>query len=379
MSIEKVVVIIPTYNESLTIEETLAAVFRETAAIQDKAVHVLVFDSASTDNTQQLVRQLQPHYPYLHLQTEPQKSGLGSAYLQAMRFALHQMQADIVVEFDADLSHQPRYLAPMLAQLDSHDVVVGSRYTQGGSIPTHWGWHRKLLSVLGNYIARSILTPKYKDFTSGFRATRRAALLQALPDAFLSNQYAYKLHLLWLLHKNRARIVEYPIAFVDRQKGHSKLPTNSITDALRVIFLLRLQTLTQYFKMCLVGLVGVLVQLVVYNLLRAHYAPAQAMKVAVLAAILNNFILNTRFTFKQHFFATWQQKVKAVTLFIGYSVIMIYLQSGWLTLGIKYLGAGYLKENCILISAVVLGSVLNYLIYSRLVWRQGELNLLPSN
>ena len=369
MIIEKVVIIIPTYNEASVIEETLFQVFQATASITTMDVHVLVFDSNSTDNTQQLVASLQTANKQLHLQTEPKKSGLGSAYLQAMRYALTTLSADIVMEFDADLSHQPQYIAPMLEKMTTHDVVVGSRYVPGGSIPNQWGWNRKLLSVLGNYVARFILTSKYKDFTSGFRATHRRALEKALPEKFLSNQYAYKIQLLWLLHQNKARICEHPIAFIDRQKGISKLPANSILDSLRVLFSLRFSALKNYYKMCLVGLSGVLVQFVVFNGSREILSPLSAMQFAVMAAIINNFILNHRFTFKNKSAAHLSQKLLSLGLFIGYSIVMISLQSYWMHLGLKYLGFGYLKENITMVTGILLGSIVNYLMYSRLIWR----------
>lgn len=243
MSVEKVVIIIPTYNEEEVIFETISALSAVRESSKDFAIQVLIFDSASTDNTQSIVRDLQDKYPWLTLQTETQKSGLGSAYLQAMQYALDDMQADMVIEFDADLSHQPKYLVPMLEKIKSADVVLGSRYVKGGSIPSDWGWHRKLISVLGNQVARFILTAKYKDFTSGFRITRREPLQIALRENFISNHYAYKLQLLWVLYRNKAQIIEYPIDFIDREKGKSKLPANSILDSLRVIFRLRLSAI----------------------------------------------------------------------------------------------------------------------------------------
>jgi len=237
---EKIIIIIPTYNESLVIEDTIHQVFSVISHIKKRFVEILVFDSASTDSTQEKVRALQNQYGHaLHLQTEKKKSGLGSAYMQAMRYAFQHLHADIIVEFDADLSHQPKYLIPLLEALNQYDVVIGSRYVRGGSIPKNWGIHRKFLSIIGNQVARLILTMQYKDFTSGFRATRRRVLEEVLPACFLSNHYAYKLHLLWLLHKNKAKIGEIPIEFIDREKGVSKLPTNSIIDSLRVIFTLR--------------------------------------------------------------------------------------------------------------------------------------------
>jgi dolichol-phosphate mannosyltransferase len=238
---ESVVIIIPTYNESLIIEETVHQVMQEIERLEDFDVSLLIFDSASTDGTQEKVKALQALYPQkIFLEAEPEKTGLGSAYLQAMRFAFNTLKADIIVEFDADLSHQPKYLPHLLKALNDNDVAIGSRYIRGGSIPQNWGLHRKFLSVLGNMVARCILSFQYKDFTSGFRATRRRVLFHVLPDRFLSNHYAYKLHLLWILHQHQARIVEVPIEFVDREKGVSKLPANSIIDSLRVILTLRL-------------------------------------------------------------------------------------------------------------------------------------------
>lgn len=245
---EKVVIIIPTYNEASVIDNTLYCVFKTIALIEEQEVHVLIFDSSSVDNTQEIIIALQKKYPRLHLQSEEAKSGLGSAYLQAMDFALKALNADIIIEFDADLSHQPKYIHPMLKQLKNYDCVVGSRYVTDGSIPKNWAIHRKLFSILGNCIARTVLTRKYKDFTSGFRATRSSALRKILPQTFLSDHYAYKLELMWLLHRSNAAICEYPIEFIDRQEGESKLPKNSILDSLRVIFILRYNELKQYFK-----------------------------------------------------------------------------------------------------------------------------------
>ena len=240
MAKERIVIIIPTYNEGLVIEETIDQVIKVIGQLPQYQVSILIFDSASTDDTQDKVRALQAIYhEQLFLQTEPKKTGLGSAYLQAIRFAFDTLQADIIVEFDADLSHQPKYLPLLFDALKDNDVAIGSRYVRGGSIPHDWGIHRKFLSVLGNYIARAVLSFKYKDFTSGFRATRRSILINALPKHFLSNHYAYKLHLLWILHQNKAKICEIPIDFIDREKGVSKLPANSIMDLLRVIFTLR--------------------------------------------------------------------------------------------------------------------------------------------
>lgn len=239
MNPEKAVIIIPTYNEALVIADTVHQVFQAVAASTRAQCHILVFDSHSTDSTADQIRQLQTIYPRLHLQTEPTKSGLGMAYHQAMRYACDILQADIILEFDADLSHQPKYILPLIEGLHDNEVVVGSRYIPGGSIPLQWAWHRKCLSYIGNQLARRVLSPRYHDYTSGLRATRASVLRNVLPHAFISKHYAYKLELFWLLHKAGVSILEYPIAFIDRTKGSSKLPANSILDGLRVMMLLR--------------------------------------------------------------------------------------------------------------------------------------------
>ncbi|WP_058473958.1 glycosyltransferase [Legionella quateirensis] len=367
---EKVVIIIPTYNEAAVIEETIKQVFESVDLIKNHDIHVLIFDSASTDNTQQIIKTLQSTYPNLHLKIEATKSGLGSAYLQAMNYALTTLNADILFEFDADLSHQPKYILGMLEMIKHCDCVVGSRYVKGGSIPKNWALHRKLFSIFGNYIARSVLTPRYKDFTSGFRATRRHMLQKVLPKKFLSNQYAYKLQLLWLLHKNKAKICEYPIEFIDREKGVSKLPKNSISDSLKVVFTLRFYELKRFLSMCLVGSMGMIIQFVVYNVLREYLTPYNASQIAVLTAIINNFILNNRFTFKSNSFAGWSFKMKRLAGFIIYSLIMIYLQSHWLKLGVGYFGSGKLQENILLAVGIGLGSLLNYFTYTRHIWAE---------
>ncbi len=375
---EKVVIIIPTHNEASVIQTTVEQVFASVESIEQYNIHILIFDSASTDNTQHIVAALQKNHPNLHLQNESTKSGLGSAYLQAMNYALISLNADIIFEFDADLSHQPKYIGPILDMLQTCDCVVGSRYIDGGSIPNNWELHRKLFSILGNYIARVVLTPKYKDFTSGFRATRRQQLIKILPHQFLTNHYAYKMQLLWLLHKNKARIREYPIDFIDRNTGYSKLPKNSIVDSLRVVFTLRYYEIKRYLKMCLVGSLGILVQFITYNVLREYFkfSPFDASQIAVCTAIINNFVLNSQITFSVKNKTAWSLKIKRLLLFAIYSVFIINLQSYWLRLGVLCFGGGPLHENIIMGIGIGLMSLLNYYTYSRHIWSE---KLVPSN
>lgn len=352
MNLKKVVIIIPTYNESLVIAETIHQIFD---AVDDSLfdAHVLIFDSCSTDNTPSIILDLQKKYPNLHLKTEPQKTGLGSAYAQAMRYALDHLHADVVIEFDADLSHKPEYLMPVLEQMHTHDVVIGSRYVKGGSIPQDWGMHRKLLSKVGNWVARLILTPKYKDFTSGFRATQGKVLSKVLPEQFISHNYAYKIELLWVLHQMRAKIKEHPIEFIDREKGYSKLPANSIFDSLRVLFVLRAEDFNHYFKSGMVHLVGLISQGLVYTILRSDFSSFYAAQLTAITAVINS-LLNGDVNLENQ---TRNQRLKSLTLFLGYSVVMVGFLSNWVSLGTQFFGSGTLKEGLILSTGLILSSI----------------------
>ena len=246
--LKKFVVVIKTYNEEENIKKTNHEVFLACGNIFNKSIHLLIFDSQSKDATASIVTQLQHQYPRLHLQVEPKKTGLGSAYRQAMQYALDILKADVVVEFDADLSHPPKSLPDMIRLIDDYDAVLGSRYVKHGGICANWPWYRFWLSKLGNYVARFFLVWKYRDFTSGFRLTRGDVLKKVLPKRFISNHYAYKIELLWLLIENGAKIIEHPFVFCDRTLGESKLPKNSILDSLYVVLLLRFRKISDFFS-----------------------------------------------------------------------------------------------------------------------------------
>lgn len=258
MSKEKVIIIIPTYNEEENIAQTLEMLLEKTHDLCDYQVELLVFDSQSEDATAEIVQKISTKSERVHFIQESQKTGLGSAYLQAMRIAMDHLNADVVFECDADGSHQPCYLVSMLELLKEYDAVVGSRYIPKGSVPKEWGIKRKFFSIAGNWVARLFLTRRYKDLTSGFRGIRTALLKTILPKKFLSNHYAYKLQLAWLLYQANARMIEYPIVFIDREKGRSKLPKNSIADALYVISILRYQQLCSLLARRIVALVALI-------------------------------------------------------------------------------------------------------------------------
>lgn len=366
----RIIIIIPIYNEVDVIENTIRAIFSEAQQATDLDIGILIFDSHSNDGSQVLIFKLQTEYKNLYFASEPQKSGLGSSYLQAFHKAIDDLKADIVFEFDADGSHQPKYLLPMIRILQAEaDVVVGSRYIKGGSIPKDWGFHRKILSIGGNFIARLFLTRRYHDFTSGFRGTRVEILKKILPKQFLSNQYAYKLELFWLLHQAGAYIREYPIEFIDREKGYSKFPRNNLVDSLRVVLSLRFSNMQHYISMCAVGLLGGILQLTIFNIFR-HFTPSlYANMFAVECAILNNFFLNNRLTFRTQRIIEYQSILVKLIQFNLFSLLSLVIQTFILKIGLDLLGYGFWVENFLVILGMALGSITNYFSYSRYIWK----------
>ena len=169
---KKAVIILPTYNERENIAHTIEVLQGVFAKIKNWHMSILVVDDTSPDKTYELVSQIAKKSTNVHLLINKQKNGLGAAYLKGMAEAFGRLEADVVFEFDADLSHDPTKIPEMLNRIDQGaDMVLGSRYIKGGGIPSNWGWHRKFLSIVGNWTIMLVLTNfKIRDWTSGFRA-----------------------------------------------------------------------------------------------------------------------------------------------------------------------------------------------------------------
>ena len=369
----KVIIIIPTYNEKVNIANTIDGLETEFKKITKHQMGILVIDDNSPDGTADIVRQKAKQYGNIKLLPNKQKAGLGAAYIKAMRYAMAKLKADVVFEYDADGSHQPKYIPPMVDVLAKKaDVVVGSRYVPGGSMPDNWGIHRKLISYFGNFIARFVLfTPKYTDMTSGFRGTKTTWLKKIDLENLYCKQFAYKIQLYYELHRLGAKIVEYPIAFIDRSKGKSKFPRNNIIDSLKVVFSLRLRDSQKLIKVMIVGGIGTVVQLLFFNLFRLSLALSLAQNLAIELAIISNFILNNIWTFKETKFRVRELK-KLLIGFVKFNVLSlgsIVIQNIVLLTGVWLLGRSFIIENLLVLLGIILGLIWNYLMYTRVVWK----------
>ena len=222
----RALVIVPTYNEIDSISHVAERLF---AAAGDD-VSLLVIDDGSPDGTAERVRELARGPHEVHLIERSGKQGLGTAYVAGFAWAIERGY-DVVVEMDADLSHDPADAPSLIAALDSADLAIGSRYVPGGRIE-NWSAVRRWLSLGGNLYARMWLGFKVMDSTSGFRAYRVDALRAQDLSQLRSEGYAFQIEMTRRVHRSGGRIREVPITFVERAQGKSKMSRRIVIEAI---------------------------------------------------------------------------------------------------------------------------------------------------
>ncbi len=217
-------VIIPTYNES----DNIPSLVSQILALPGNS-HVIVVDDNSPDGTGKLVDEMAQTESRVHAVHRPAKMGLGTAHIAGMRRAF-ELNFDPIISMDADFSHHPRYIPDLLTRLENFDVVIGSRYVRGGGMQ---GRTLKLRFVSwgANFFARTMLSLKAHDTTSGYRVYRRAVLESINLDAVFSNGYSFLIEMLFLCQARGWRIGETPIVYEDRRAGTSKISRAEIYKA----------------------------------------------------------------------------------------------------------------------------------------------------
>jgi dolichol-phosphate mannosyltransferase len=224
---DRVTVVIPTYNE----RENLAHIV---PAVTHQGYRVLVVDDASPDGTGDLAKRLAADDPRVSVLHRHRKEGLGPAYAAGFDRALED-GAEIIIEMDADFSHDPTDLPRLVEAVDQGaDVAIGSRYVPGGSTPD-WPLHRKLISTGGNLYVRLMLGLGVKDATAGFRAFKADALRYLPYKEAEASGYGFQVEMAWKAAQNHFTIVEIPIAFHDRAKGTSKMGPDIVREAMLLV------------------------------------------------------------------------------------------------------------------------------------------------
>lgn len=231
-------VCLPTYNE----RENLERMLRTLGALLRDGDRVLVIDDGSPDGTGELADALATELGFVDVLHRDRKEGLGPAYLAGFRRALAD-GAELVLEMDCDFSHDPKDVLRLIAAAeDGADLVLGSRYIAGGSIP-NWGLVRRAISLGGNIYAQIVLQSRLRDLTGGFKCFRRRVLETIDLDAIDSRGYAFQIETTYRVVRAGFRVVEVPIAFVDREEGNSKMSRAIVIEAMWKVPLVRLRAL----------------------------------------------------------------------------------------------------------------------------------------
>ena len=288
--------VIPTYNEALNITPLLR---RLTELHPGADTAFLVVDDESPDGTGGLVREFAATDGRVHLLEGPRR-GIGRAYVRGMTHALEVLGADVVVQMDADFSHDPADAARLLARLaDGADVAIGSRYVAAGAIDPSWSVGRRLLSRWGNRLTRWIAGVRgVQDCTAGFKAIRSSALEGAKVEEVRASGHTFQIELLHRLVRSGARVVEEPIYFRDRRHGQTKLGAGSLLEFFCSVWRLRLAGHMVLVRYGVTGLVGLLVNIGTFRLLlELGLHKFLASPIAIEISIVSNFLMNNYWTF----------------------------------------------------------------------------------
>lgn len=386
---KRAIVIIPTYNERENIRKVIPLLIEQRDIVSGKwDLQLLVVDDTSPDKTYEVVNELsKKHKGIVHLLVNPKKSGLGGAYLKGMAQAFDRLGADVVFEFDADLSHDPQKIPDFLQAIDKGaDFVLGSRYIAGGGIPKDWGLHRKFLSVVGNLVIMIVFTNfSIHDWTGGYRAITKKVYEAVHPELHSErfSGYTFQIGFLHTAIRKGFKIVEVPFVFVDRTVGNSKLGPEYIKNNLLYIFKVRAKEIYQHrvFRFAFVGAVGAAVQLItlgLYRLLLPTFSVGfissfmAATFLSIETAIVSNFIINNAWTFSDKKLSGKAIPAKFLQFNLAsFGSILIQLVIAFL--GETFIGIRPLfiidTGTVFAMVGILVGMFWNFFAYTRLIWK----------
>ena len=383
--------IIPTYNERQNIEKMVPVLENDVfPKISNHTMSLLIVDDNSPDGTADAVREFMKKWNSIELLTGDKK-GLGAAYVRGMKYAMEKMNADAVMEFDSDFQHDPHDIPRLIKAMDSDaDYVIGSRYIKEGSIPKEWGLDRKILSVFGNLFTRVVwLNFSVHDMTSGFKLTKTSFLKRVNLDRLLSKNFAYKMQIMHDVIRLKAKVIEVPIVFYEREQGKSKINVKDQFESFYVVLRLAMYDRKRFIQFLLVGGTGFILQFVTVDVLSSlGLKQFIAAMLGAEIAILWNFFANNKWTFKdtqaiKEKGSMVQRLVKfnfASLASIAIQGIVVYIAVKMLGEKIKILGFSLHTSIAILFPTIILLVIpMNYVIYNRFIWKTQRLKKMSDN
>ncbi|MCL2477933.1 MAG: glycosyltransferase family 2 protein [Treponema sp.] len=364
----KLLITVPTYNEAPNIESFIKAVFEH---IPDGA-DLLVIDDNSPDGTAALVQAMIPQFGQrLHILNRPEKQGLAQAYLAAFGWGLSR-DYDVFLEMDADFSHNPVYIPEMFRQIQTYDVVIGSRNIKGGGVEG-WPFLRNLISKGGSVYSRVILGCPIRDLTGGFNMWRKSALEKIGLENIISRGYSFQIEMKYRAFCSGCSVKEIPIVFVDRKLGNSKMSKKIFIEALLNVWKIKKSVdrdsgIDQFVKFAVTGGLGAITNLVIFFLLadKLNLPSIPVSIVCFLIAVTQNYIINQKWSFRQN---TENNKlsIKRWCVFTGSSLFGLAVNLIVMTLMLTYLRLPY--KFIAQLAGILAGMIINFIFSKKIVFK----------
>lgn len=371
-----VIVILPTYNEKENIAKLIPLLQEEIfPKITSHTMSILVADDTSPDGTADEVGKLMKKWKNIDI-VSGSKHGLGAAYIRGMTYAIEKMHADVVFEMDADGQHDPTKIPKFLSKIDDgYDMVIGTRYSDGGSIPPNWPIQRKLFSIFGNLIVRTILMRfSIHDWTGGYRALKKEVFLKEKEELTNFKGYTFQVSFLHKAARDGFKIAEIPFHFTDRKLGKSKIaPMEYIIDLLAYVITARIKEIIfgKFGKFLVVGGVGFIINATVLRILveNFHWHPSLANLAGASFSIFSNYNFNNIWTFSERratSFTSYLQKLFGFYATSSFGVIVI--QTGTIFVGTHLIGIKYYFLYFLVGTFFLL--IWNFFMYNKIIWKK---------
>ena len=371
----KIVIIPATYNEKGNIERLITILEEEVfPKIKNHEMYILVADDNSPDGTAIEVKKLMGKWKNIGISSGI-RNGLGAAYIRGMTYAVEKLGADVIFEIDADLQHDPYKIPQFIKKIEEgYDMVVGNRYSDGGSIPKNWPLLRKIFSIVANIFVRIVFTKfSIHDWTGGYRALKKEVFLKEKPKLDNYSGYIFQISFLHRAVRDGFKIGEVPFHFSDRTMGNSKIaPLGYIADVVGYVVISRIKELIfgKFGKFLIIGGTGFIINAIFLRMLveRANWHPASANLIGGVVAIFFNYNLNNLWTFKDRQSSGFVSYfLKLIGFYLSSGTGVLFIQTGTILALTQFFG----KENYFIYFLIGTFFLLiwNFTMYSKVIWK----------